>query len=79
MELASFAVLAVLGDEFAFVTEGEERVRTLVHAEDDIAASAAVPAVGAAVRHILLTVKGDGAVPAVARLDIDLDNVDKHG
>ena len=79
MELASFAVLAVLGDELAFVTEGEERVRALVHAEDDIAASAAVAAVWAAVRHILLTVKGDGAVPAVARLDIDLDNVDKHG
>ena len=59
-----------------FIDEEKQGGGTGVYLKDDVAAVPAVTAVGAAVRHILFAVKGNGAVAAVARLDIDLGFID---
>ena len=71
MELFARAVAAVGGYEFVLVTVGQKGIGTLVHAEYDVAAVAAVTAHGAAVGDVLFAVEGDGAVSAVACLDIN--------
>ena len=57
----------------------DERRQRVVDAQDHGPAVAAVAAVGAAERLELLAVDGRAAVPAVARLDGELDAVDERG
>ena len=78
VHLARLAVSAVFGDEFALVAEGKQGVGALVDAQDDVAAPAAVTAVGSARGDIFFAAEGDGAVSAVSRLDIDFYMIDKH-
>jgi len=47
-------------------------------ANDDVAAVAAVAAVGAAFGNVLFTPKADAAAPAVAAFDEDGDSIDEH-
>ena len=74
----ALAGLAVDGGELALVAEVHERGHVLVHGEDDVAAAAAVAAVGAARRDVFLAVEGDGAGPAVPGADLDGDFVNKR-
>ena len=61
---------AVAGGELALVAEVHQRVHVRVGAEDDVAAAPAVAAVRASGRDVLLAVEGDGAVAALAGLDV---------
>ena len=63
---------------FALVAEVHQRGEVVVHAQDDIAALAAVAAVRAASGHIFLAVEGNGTIAAVARLHRNLDFINKH-
>ena len=74
----ALAGLAVAGGELALVAEVHERGHVLVHGEDDVAAAAAVAAVGAARRDVFLAVEGDGTGPAVPGADLDGDFVNKR-
>ena len=62
----------------ALVPEVRQGGEVAVPLKDDAAAAAAVPAVGAACRHVLLPVEGHGAVPAVPGLYIYFCHVYEH-
>jgi len=72
------AVLAPACDEPRPVVEVEERGEVLVRDEDHIPSPAAVAAVRTAPRDVFLPAETHAAVPAVARLDQDLDLVYEH-
>ena len=72
------ALLAVLGMPVMVAAEIDEGVQAGPGAHDDVAAIAAVAAVGAAARHAGLAAERDGAVSAVTALDVNLSFVDKH-
>ena len=55
-----------------------EIVDVLVGHQHDVAAVAAVAAIRAAVRNILLAPKADAAVAAATSLDFNGDAIDKH-
>ena len=78
VHLARLAIAAVFGNELALIAEGEQRVGALVDTQDDIAAPAAVAAVGSARGNIFFAAEGHGTVAAVPRLDIDFYMIDKH-
>ena len=65
---AAGAVGSGLGLVFTAETEVQQRVHILVRQQHYVAAPAAVTAVRPAVLHKLLPMKGNAAVPAVARL-----------
>ena len=75
---AAAPILAVLRGELALVAEVDEGRHAVVHDADDVAALAAVPAVGAAGSYIFLTVERNGAVAAVPGLDADGRLIDEH-
>ena len=77
VELLGHAVTAVLGGEVVLVAVSQQGIGTLVHAKDDITAIAAVTPAGAAVGDVLLSVEGNGTVPAVAGLQVDFYVVEK--
>ena len=62
--------LAVPGHELALVAEVHERGHVVVHGKDDVAAAAAVAAVGPARRDVLLAVEGHSPGPAVSGADL---------
>ena len=72
------AIAAVLRLVFALVAEIRQCGKMGGHHKHNIAALAAVAAVGAARRHIFFTVKGHRAVAAVACLQFDFCLVNKH-
>ena len=72
------AVGAVAGDIFALIAKVHQRGHVLVHGEDDVAAAAAVAAVGAARRHVFFTVKGHRPVAALAGVDSNAGLIDKR-
>ena len=63
---------------FALVAEVHQRGEVVVHAQDDIAALAAVAAVRATCGHIFLAVEGNGTIAAVTGLHRHLDFINKH-
>ena len=80
VHLLAHAVLAALGLELLLVAEVDQRVEVLVGLQPDVAAVAAVAAVGAAERDELLAAEADAAVAAVAGGDRDFCFVDEfHG
>ena len=76
--VASRASRAVLCAEMLFELELRKVVEIFVGEEYDVAAVAAVPAVGSAVRDVLFAMERDGSVAAVARLYEYLDVIQKH-
>ena len=78
MHFTRHAVLTVLGNELTLVAEGEKGVCALVNSKNDIAASAAVTAVGTARRNVLFSMEGNGTVTAIACLDINFNIIYKH-
>jgi hypothetical protein len=78
MHLAAAPALAGLGLELLVVLEGEQAGQALAHAEADVAAPAAVAAVGAAARDVLLTPEAEAAVPSASGLDSDARSIVKH-
>ena len=74
----ALAVGAVFRHVFALIAEIHEGGQVVVHLQDDMAARAAVSAVGAARGHVFLPVEGHGAVAAVARLDGDSCFIDER-
>ena len=78
--VAAHAVAAALGLEVLRIAEVDQRVQALHGFEHDVAALAAVAAVGSAVFDILLAAEADGAGAARAALQIDLGLVEEmHG
>ena len=78
--VAAHAVLAGLGLEVLLVAEVDQRIEAVDAFEHDVAALAAVAAVGAAEFDEFLTPERDGTRPAVARADVDLALVEEfHG
>ena len=75
---AALAILPAGGGVFPPVAEVRQRGEVVVHLKDDVPAASAVAAVRSACSHIFFTVKGDGAVTAVARLDVDDRIIYKH-
>src|SRR5262249_48317264 len=75
--LLAAAGLAVASDQARLVFKIEQGRETLVDLEDNVAASAAVTAGGAAGRAILFAPEGNRAVTALAGLHIDSGFVDK--
>ena len=71
------AVGAVAGDVLALVAEVHQGRHVLVHAEDHIAAAAAVAPVRAARCHVFFTVKGHRPVAALAGVNRDAGLVNK--
>ena len=70
---------AVGAGEAADAAEFAEGVQTGVHFKDDIAAAAAVAAVGPACGHVKFAAEAHVAVAAFAGFDEDLGTVYKHG
>ncbi len=78
--VAAGAALAAGRPEMLGVAKVDQRVEALDRLEDDIAALAAVAAVGAAIFDKLLTPEADRAGPARARADENLGLVEEmHG
>ena len=75
----ALAVPAALRLEAAAPVEEAEVAQVGVGHEDDVAAVAAVAAVGAALRHVLLTPEREGAVAAAPAFDADPRAVVEHG
>ena len=63
---------------FALVAEVHQRGEVVVHAQDDIAALAAVAAIRAARGDIFFAVEGNGTIAAVTGLHRNLDFINKH-
>src|SRR5581483_10064266 len=70
--------LAAGGAEDALRPEAGEVAEVAVGDEDDVAAAAAVAAVGTALRHELLAAEAQSAVAAAARLHLDSRAVVEH-
>ena len=75
---SSPAVFSARRGVFSFVAEIGKRAEVGVGKKNDVAASAAVAAVGTACRDILLAVKRHRSVAAVARFDFDVRFIYKH-
>src|SRR5581483_9104099 len=75
--LAAHAALAVLGAVNARVAVIDQRVDVAVGDGPDAAAAATVAAVGPAARNVLLAPEADGAIPALAGVDLDHGLVDE--
>ena len=75
---AALPVHAVGRGVFALIAEVHQRGKIVVHAQDDVAAAAAVAAVRPARRDIFLAVERHGAVSAVAGLDGYFNFIYKH-
>ena len=74
----ALAVRAPLRPEVRRLAEAGQVAQVAVGDQDDIAAVAAVTAVGAALGHVLLAPEADAAVAAAAALDIDRGSVGEH-
>jgi len=72
------AELTFLGDQARLIILGDEIIQVVVGQEDDVAASAAVAAAGAAFGPKLLALEGDAASPAVAGAGVNFDFVNEH-
>ncbi len=75
--LAAGAAAAVLGAEMLLVAVVDQRVEVFLRLKDDVAAPAAVAAVGTAELDEFLAAKAHRAAPAVAALQVDLALVEK--
>src|SRR5205085_9687178 len=76
--VGAFAVAAALGGVFRIKAEVHQRIVALAGFHDDIAATAAIAAAGAAARDKLLPAKGHAAVAAVAGSNADFGFIDEH-
>jgi hypothetical protein len=72
------AVSAVLGREAWGVIKIDEIIGVLVGHEHNVAAFAAVAAIGAATVNVFLASEGDASIPAIPRLGVNSDFVYKH-
>ena len=72
MAVLAHAVGALLRLEVLLIAIVDQRVQSIDHFEDDIAAAAAIAAGGSAELDILLAAERHAAVPAVAGANIDL-------
>jgi len=77
--VGAFAAGAAARFEDFLESEIEERVEVGVGDQEDVAARAAVAAVGPAARDELLAAKAQRALAAVSGRDMDFDFVYKHG
>jgi len=78
-ELArALTVHAVVGDVFALVAKVHQRGHVVVDNEDDVAAVAAVAAVGAARGDVLFAVEHHSAIAALARAAEDARLINKR-
>ena len=68
MHLLSHPMRAVLRLDQRLIKQTRQIVRVLVRAQDDVAAFAAVAAVGTASRHKFLAAKTDATTPAITGL-----------
>ena len=74
----ALAVAAALGAEVRAAAEGLQVAQVVVAAQHDVAAAAAVAAVGAALGHVRLAPEGQAAVAARAGADLDSCAVVQH-
>ena len=72
-------VAAAVGAEVDAAAEGLQVAHRVVDAQDDVAAAAAVAAVGAALGDVRLAAEREGAVAAGARADLEVGAVGEHG
>src|SRR3984893_15274041 len=80
MAVLAHAVGALLRLEVLLIAVVDQRVQSVAHFEDALAAAAAIAAAGDAELDILLAAKRHAAVAAVAGADIDLGFIKKfHG
>src|SRR5437762_14324482 len=77
MAVLAHAVGALLGLEVLLIAIVDQRVQSIDHFDDDVAAAAAITAAGTAELNILLAAKRHAAVAAVAGAYIDLCFVKK--
>jgi hypothetical protein len=75
----ALAVAAALGREVRAAPEAGEVAQRRIGHHHDVAAAAAVAAVGPALGHVGLASEGDHAVPAVAAPHVDARAVVEHG
>ena len=76
--LGALAVAAALGAEVHAPAEGLEVAQRVVAAQHDVAAAAAVAAVGPALGHVRLAAEGQGAVAAGARANLQYGTIGEH-
>jgi len=77
MPVGAFAIAAVLRDVVLLELEVEQGGQALGRFQHDVAAVPAVAAVGAAARDVLLPPETPHAVPAIPRLHVNLDLINK--
>src|SRR5687767_13380826 len=76
--LATAAGAAVFGQEALVELKRQQARQALPNLEADIAAAAAIAAVGAAARHIFFAAERARTPAAVAGFDVDLGAIDEH-
>ena len=78
MALRALPVAAAVGAEVGATAEGLQVAQRVVDAQDDVAAAAAVAAVGAALGDVRLAAEREGAVAAGARADFQMCPIGEH-
>ena len=76
--LRALAVAATVGAEVAAPAEGLQVAQRVVDAQDDVAAAAAVAAVGPALGDVRLAAEREGAVAAGARAHLQMCSIGEH-
>ena len=78
--LVAHAGLAVPGEEMLLVAKVDQRVQPVHHLDDDVAATPAIAAIGAAIFDEFLAPEGDAAAAPRAGADMDFGKVEEfHG
>src|SRR5262249_22255057 len=77
--VAAHSVAAVLGAPVRMILEMKEGVDGVVGEQDDVAAPAAVAAIGSALGNVLLAPEAHAPIAAFARTNEDGGLVDEHG
>jgi len=76
--VAALSVPAAFAFVFRIVTEMQQRILMRIGDQDDIAATASVPAAGTAAGHVFLPAERKTTVPAVTGFNVDANFVDEH-
>ena len=76
--LRALPVAAAVGAEVRAAAEGLQVAQRVVDAQDDVAAAAAVAAVGTALGHVRLAAERERAVAAGAGADLQMCPVGEH-
>ena len=78
MAIRAAAVASAVRPPLLAVGQSRKMVDPFAGFEDDTAATSSVPPVGTSFRHVAFSAEADATIPAFARLQLNLNPVDKH-